>query len=772
MKGSSEMSEIRLLQIECDPYEQRIIYRIMKNGTWEEIKGRTSLKDKKYENGNLQSVIGSDDFFDTLFTAMATDNLMIDFIGTIEDFEELESATEYYNQSNISRKIKCRISSQKIYQSPTDILRRTEEIYIPLRGEMEASDEPGLQGALKGYDEASAKKIPLLMIGRYSTGKSTFVNALIGKELLPMAELAETPLVYHIDCDDTRKCELWYDKAHFSCTFGESSGSKPAGFPKELQLKLQTLLATSDPVEFEAVISECLQTLNVCCRNSHCAGKVSISLPCTSHFHGDRFHIIDLPGVDSDSFEEHRTIVEKELRSQAHGLPIYLTTSKDLDREQDTIKEIKKLSNKMDWTNMVIVLNMADSCNQEQLARTLKGPSAIKSLGNKILVVSSAMALGSKRQGVLNNTQLDEIFEDKRHRFSNPNDKYYYRLYALNHIPRSRIQKDQAVAAQYEMELPNSEMELIAWNSGIYSIERELNDYGNLLVDYLKSKEASACLARAVDILKKVLEQKERQEAEEEEKLVESFETKHKELCEKLENAKKMVVQDANQECTTQLSKELAQWKHYNIPRMKQELGQIEEETRSVKYFNRRDAVQKKLEYLFSSYLNEMVSNLSNVANSIWREYQTKYEDTSIEIIQKEDSLSDDEKSVFAGTIQSKSPNPPEITANNMITLFLKKIKRKVYKELESILDGAIKEDKTVETIRTGYKSAFDEWYDEIKKGLVNKAKEWNRELQELDRKRKNAEREKLKFAKLKETASSGMVELENMIRIKVVGLT
>ena len=770
------MGKMRLLQIECDPYEKIVTYRTMNNGSWEKVTGRTALKSQKFSTGNLQQVIGNDGFFDAVFKAMPSSELMIEFIGTREDYKDLESAAMFYNQSNAAKnQVSCRMSVQRMYTSPSTILKRTEEIYTPLREEMQNSDESELQGALKGYDEASAKKIPLLMIGRYSSGKSTFVNALIGREILPMADGPETAMVYNIDNGTAWSISFSVGKTKIAYELGKTNGLCPPGTPVRLRESLQALTSTKDASEYEIALSDFLRGLNAFCRDEHSAGIVSITLPWNSQLQGDRFQIIDLPGVDSDSFHDHRDLVEKVLKRQSHGLPIFLTTSESIDSEKDTYDQIKKLSDKMDWANMLIVVNKADRSDTEELNKALTGPACIKSLGNRILVVSSILALGSKRQGVFHSKHISRVYGDSKIHFSNPQDDNYFRLYELNHIPQAHIQADQIIARKIEQTVPIDEMEIIAWNSGIRSIERELNDYGNLLVDYLKSKEASASLARAIEILKEVLEQKLEREKEEESALKDKFEERHKQLCNDLKSEKTTIESKANQDCTKSLQILLVQWKEEKLSKLLAEMKEAESRGEGIRNLIERNKYMRVcIADLFISYLQDLLNKMTAQADEIWQGFQEKYEAKSLEMIQKEDSLSEEEKAVFKDAIQKiDPPKPPELNTRSMITWFRSRIKKRVtLEELGSKLETGLSENGTIIEIREGYKASFNDWYETIRMGLAQKAKEWNPELQELEGRRQHAENERKRYEGLMDKAYAGAEELSTMIKAKVVGLT
>lgn len=61
--------------------------------------------------------------------------------------------------------------------------------------------------AIQKFQDATKPQIPLLVLGNYSAGKSTFINSLVGYELLPASDHPTTAKVIQIE-----KCsENWIE---------------------------------------------------------------------------------------------------------------------------------------------------------------------------------------------------------------------------------------------------------------------------------------------------------------------------------------------------------------------------------------------------------------------------------------------------------------------------------------------------------------------------------------------------------------------------------
>ena len=68
------------------------------------------------------------------------------------------------------------------------IFRNLEPLIIKNIGESNKE----IEAQLKRFSDASGDTVPICVLGTYSAGKSTFINALIGQELLPSAETPVT----------------------------------------------------------------------------------------------------------------------------------------------------------------------------------------------------------------------------------------------------------------------------------------------------------------------------------------------------------------------------------------------------------------------------------------------------------------------------------------------------------------------------------------------------------------------------------------------------
>ena len=122
------------------------------------------------------------------------------FEGTDDEYHELESVcsdNEYSDKAKLSRSPICLENARDILHDVIDVFKEL----APLVSES-VSDKSKIQRELDKFSDASNDVIPICVIGNYSSGKSTFINALVGYELLPSSDEPTTAKIYKIAQSD------------------------------------------------------------------------------------------------------------------------------------------------------------------------------------------------------------------------------------------------------------------------------------------------------------------------------------------------------------------------------------------------------------------------------------------------------------------------------------------------------------------------------------------------------------------------------------------
>lgn len=119
------------------------------------------------------------------------------FEGTDDEYTDLK---DLCSEEQYRDKVKL-LPQEHYLSSAKDILPKISEIFQEMQPLIEENVRLNEQVALnrrKFEDAVDKQMIPICVIGNYSSGKSTFINALVGKEILPSGDDPVTDCVYQI----------------------------------------------------------------------------------------------------------------------------------------------------------------------------------------------------------------------------------------------------------------------------------------------------------------------------------------------------------------------------------------------------------------------------------------------------------------------------------------------------------------------------------------------------------------------------------------------
>ncbi|HHU74147.1 MAG TPA: hypothetical protein GXZ28_05905 [Clostridiales bacterium] len=135
-----------------------------------------------------------------LRTSTGDSQIRIDFIGTFGDFEDLAYAKDKFGDCfshiELVHKNKDRAKDADPYQKMIQL----RELYKELQeGPIEEFKTPDIQ---KNFDNAINSDFRIVVVAPMSSGKSTLINAIIGRELLPAVNQATTAVITEIKDND------------------------------------------------------------------------------------------------------------------------------------------------------------------------------------------------------------------------------------------------------------------------------------------------------------------------------------------------------------------------------------------------------------------------------------------------------------------------------------------------------------------------------------------------------------------------------------------
>lgn len=468
----------------------------------------------------------------------------IEFEGTYDEYRELDSIC---SQDDYSSAIVLRKSS-KYLENARDILPDVIDVFkelSPLVAES-VSDKSKIKRELEKFSDASNDVIPICVIGNYSSGKSTFINALIGYELLPSSDEPTTAKIYKISQSrHPDKAAIKFEYGFKSVRIRFSADSYKFSTDLEdnpLVVKLKNLL---DEIERESIPSKLNRVLDVINGYANREENESISdlIEIEAPFDDDglwgkmwnNFVIFDTPGSNSASNVRHYEVLKKAMEDLSNGLPIFVSEYDSLD-STDNDKLYQDINNMAELDNRftMIIVNKADAASLKKTGLTEDDCDRILSLAiprklysGGIYFVSSIMGLGSKNDGDFIDEHNAEVFEDQKNKYIDPNSRFYKQLYRYNILPAQ-------IKREYDT-LSERHRNLLYANSGLYSVEQAIKTFASVYSHYNKCQQSRLFLSKVIQITSdEITEAKRRKEAYKD-RIQANLEKEKKALIERLE---------------------------------------------------------------------------------------------------------------------------------------------------------------------------------------------------------------------------------------------
>lgn len=374
-------------------------------------------------------------------------NVIIEFTGTVSDYEDIESVFNVYKD-----KISATCNFHKTADI-TDVERTIDKIFEDIKNGpvAELKDKKIIQA----FEKAKDSKFEINVVATMSSGKSTLINALLGQQLMPAANEATTAtIVKIIDTDQDNFSAIAYDK----------SG--------QIVKKLDN------------VTLEDMQALNADVKVS--TVEIKGKIPCVSSV-GMKLVLVDTPGPNNSRDKSHEEMTYKMIADSDKSLVLYVMNGQQLGINDekiflDYVCQSMKDGGKKARERFIFAVNKMDAFSPDPQD---DGPECItKALDNvkagledreiynpNIFPVCSLPALQKRaemkgpRARALNDFKMMCEYYDVMH---------FEKYYEYNNLPqtvRNRL--------DYWMSQANSDDDKLEVRTGVVSIEQAIAQYIN-----------------------------------------------------------------------------------------------------------------------------------------------------------------------------------------------------------------------------------------------------------------------------------------------------
>ncbi len=492
-----------LVKIVSNPYERSMVFQRWDNG-WVPITYETNPNSRLLNDELARGFFPfkAKEIVDVILNEYRTGNapIRIVFEGADDEYLELAAVCEteaYADKVVLERDGRSLPNARDVLPAIVEVFR-----YIrPLVDECVFKDERIVADLEKFYD-VSSDVIPICVLGNCSAGKSTFINALIGCELLPSGDEPVTAKVYQIarsSYADKGTIKFQYLEEGVTLEFGEN-GLVANGIPGGSALDLRVAEALSGLEEPGLVTSmnrvlEAVNSFRDPDGGTAISDKIDVNVPfCKSNKWGQgrEFVILDTPGSNTVSNADHLRVLKDAMTGLSNGLPVYVATYDSLD-SKDNVELYGEISQieAIDERFAMVIVNKADAAalpakgfDDDDIKKTMAMGVPRNLYAQGIYFVSSILGLGSKTKGVFASDYYAERFEDQERKYTNPESRFYKTLYRYNILPGQIW--DRTVRESEACD------DLLYANSGLYCVEREIELFAEKYAAYNKCHQSEA----------------------------------------------------------------------------------------------------------------------------------------------------------------------------------------------------------------------------------------------------------------------------------------
>ena len=496
------------IRITSDPYKREIKFDVLKKSTdeWVEVsfsnnpESRLITEDIRknffpYKVKEIVRILRDEYLSDD-------EMLTIYFNGTTDEYHELNQVCNgFIDDIKLFRSDEGLENARDILPKIVDIFSEIQPIVDANIGSLEVRSV--IEHDIAKFTDASNDIVPICVLGNYSSGKSTFINALIGMEILPSGDMPVTAKIYSIrqSSDPVRShISLKYNEESIDIDICGNDFIVERGEDSEFVDEIINSLQDHKEASLANRVNACLDVING--QRKGVSDLIDITVPFgygSLRESRNSFVIFDTPGSNTATYKDHFSILEGAMKDMSNGIPIYIAEYSSLDScDNESLYEKIKSISQIDSRFTMIVVNKADSANikedrfDEDTERMILRQAVPRNLySGGIYFVSSIMGLGSKNNGEFFDDHAVEFFEDNERKYMDVRSKRYKSLYKFDIMPE---QIKHCIVDASE----NSDNMIFA-NSGLLAAEHEIVNFAEKYSAYDKCEQSNKYVRRILD---------------------------------------------------------------------------------------------------------------------------------------------------------------------------------------------------------------------------------------------------------------------------------
>ena len=458
------------IKIISNPYKKEVQFKRWSTSLseWENIDIHTTPNSKLLSKANVSGFFPfrAKQIVELIIEeyGVADEPLVIEFEGSDDEYQELVQVCGLCNSEiEITPK-----RSEIGLENARDILPEVKKLFqemSPLIHQSVTNPEM-IERDLHRFSEASSDEVPICVLGNYSAGKSTFISALIGSEILPSGSEPITSKIYKIarsKYPDRAQIQCKYCNHDVTVLFTDRDSRVIEGIVgNPLAAELNNALADMDNEEIPVRMNRALTVINDyegTFKGTQVSDLIEVEIPFVKGVLAKSQHpfvIFDTPGSNSASNAKHLQVLKSAMANMTNGLPIFICTAESLDStDNENLYHIIDDLDELDNRFTMIVVNKADNAGVQRRGTTEQDQKRIlrqavprNLYSGGLFYVSSILGLGSKTDGEFVDEVYADIYDAQRPRYENPSNKFYRSLYLYDIMPEQIKQRADELASK------------------------------------------------------------------------------------------------------------------------------------------------------------------------------------------------------------------------------------------------------------------------------------------------------------------------------------
>lgn len=404
---------------------------------------------KLNENEILQSWI--DKFLENLFLELNTDSLEVIFEGRETDYQDIEEILEKYPAAKLGHSKRYQDENLK-----ANFLNGIEDFKKIIK-------EYKLNIDISKYPKFFTGEVKVAVMAPMSSGKSTFLNAIIGSELLPAENAACTSRIFEIINNKNLK---------------------------EGEFEYRVVINSEPIFNWTKVTQSNLKELNESGLPENSKIEIAGNIPFLSN-ENYNIRLIDTPGPNNNNNNDHRLESLDFIKNEKDCIVIYVLDSTNLTTNDSGvyIEEIARFLNENEEKKhlsekIIFVLNKFDDLSVARGEDKKILQEAIiflknKGIKNPKIFPISSLLVKSLRRGIknINEDEMDDITYEEWETYQSIESKFIKsrsKMNTLDFVPLSESLKERWNSE----EDINKRLENISGVTAIeYYIHRHINRY-------------------------------------------------------------------------------------------------------------------------------------------------------------------------------------------------------------------------------------------------------------------------------------------------------